>query len=115
MAVVDRLQSHARASPRRVTAAISAVGYALVFGTFGGVLPFPTISNETASTAESAADAAAEQRTATGEAADTAGSLADHADQLQQLIRRFDVSDAAGSTTASSAQATALGDGGQPN
>lgn len=74
-----------------------------------------TISNETASTAESAADAAAEQRTATGEAADTAGSLADHADQLQQLIRRFDVSDTAGSTTASSAQATALGDGGQPN
>ena len=47
MAVADTLQSHARASPRRVTAAISAVGYALVFGTFGGVLPFPTISNET--------------------------------------------------------------------
>jgi putative membrane protein len=47
MAVADRLQSQARRSPRRVTAAVSLVGYALVFGTFGGVLPFPTISNET--------------------------------------------------------------------
>jgi len=47
MAVADKLQAQARASPRRVTIAISAVGYALVFGTFGGVLPFPTISNET--------------------------------------------------------------------
>jgi len=47
MAVADTLQSHARASPRRVTAVISVVGYALVFGTFGGVLPFPSISNDT--------------------------------------------------------------------
>jgi putative membrane protein len=47
MAVADRLQSHARASPRLVTAVVSVVGYALVFGTFGGVLPFPSISNET--------------------------------------------------------------------
>jgi len=47
MAVADRLQSHARTSPRRVTAVLSLVGYALVFGTFGGVFPFPTISNET--------------------------------------------------------------------
>ncbi|MDS0281534.1 DUF420 domain-containing protein [Haloarcula onubensis] len=47
MAVADRLQSQARASPRRVTAVISLVGYALVFGTFGGVFPFPSISNET--------------------------------------------------------------------
>ena len=47
MAVADRLQSHARASPRRVTAVLSLIGYALVFGTFGGVLPFPSISNET--------------------------------------------------------------------
>jgi len=47
MAVADRLQSHARASPRVVTAAISVVGYALVFGTFGGVLPFPSISDGT--------------------------------------------------------------------
>lgn len=47
MAVADRLQSRARARPRLVTAAVSLVGYALVFGTFGGVLPFPTISNET--------------------------------------------------------------------
>ena len=47
MAVADRLQSQARASPRRVTAVVSLVGYALVFGTFGGVVPFPTISDET--------------------------------------------------------------------
>jgi len=47
MAVADRLQSHARTSPRRVTAVLSLVGYALVFGTFGGVFPFPAISNET--------------------------------------------------------------------
>jgi putative membrane protein len=47
MAVADTLQSHARASPRRVTAVISVVGYALVLGTFGGVVPFPSISNET--------------------------------------------------------------------
>lgn len=47
MAVADRLQSRARASPRRVTATVSIVGYALVLGTFGGLLPFPSISNET--------------------------------------------------------------------
>jgi len=47
MAVADRLQSRAKASPRRVTAVLSLVGYALVFGTFGGVIPFPSISNET--------------------------------------------------------------------
>ncbi|MBX0321538.1 DUF420 domain-containing protein [Halomicroarcula sp. F13] len=47
MAVADRLQSRARASPRLVTAVASVVGYALVLGTFGGLLPFPSISNET--------------------------------------------------------------------
>jgi len=47
MAVTDRLHAHARASPRRVTAVLSLVGYVLVFGTFGGVFPFPTISDET--------------------------------------------------------------------
>ena len=47
MAVTDRLHAHARASPRRVTAVLSLVGYVLVLGTFGGVFPFPTISDET--------------------------------------------------------------------
>ncbi|WP_276271480.1 DUF420 domain-containing protein [Haloarcula litorea] len=47
MAVADELQSQARARPRVVTAAVSLVGYALVFGTFGGVLPFPSISDRT--------------------------------------------------------------------
>ncbi len=47
MAVAEKLQSRVRASPRRVTALISLVGYALVFATFGGVLPFPSISDRT--------------------------------------------------------------------
>jgi len=47
MAVADRLQSRARTSPRAVTAVLSVLGYALVFGTFGGVIPYPTISART--------------------------------------------------------------------
>lgn len=47
MAVADSLQSRARARPRLVTAAVSVVGYALVFGAFGGVLPLPDLSKET--------------------------------------------------------------------
>ncbi|MBV0900970.1 DUF420 domain-containing protein [Haloarcula salina] len=47
MAVADSLQSRARARPRLVTAAVSVVGYALVFGAFGGVLPLPDLSRET--------------------------------------------------------------------
>ena len=47
MAVAEKLQSRVRASPRLVTAAISLVGYVLVFATFGGVLPFPSISDQT--------------------------------------------------------------------
>ncbi|RKS83798.1 putative membrane protein [Haloarcula quadrata] len=47
MAVADTLQSRARARPRLVTAAVSVVGYALVFGAFGGVLPLPEFSNDT--------------------------------------------------------------------
>ncbi|RLM44734.1 DUF420 domain-containing protein [Haloarcula sp. Atlit-47R] len=45
MAVADTLQSRARARPRLVTAVVSVVGYALVFGAFGGVLPLPELSN----------------------------------------------------------------------
>jgi len=45
MAVAEELQSRARSSPRTVTAVVSVVGYALVFGAFGGVLPLPDISN----------------------------------------------------------------------
>ncbi|AEM56382.1 hypothetical protein HISP_03930 [Haloarcula hispanica N601] len=47
MAVADTLQSRARARPRLVTAVVSVVGYALVFGAFGGVLPLPEFSNDT--------------------------------------------------------------------
>jgi putative membrane protein len=46
MAVADTLQSRARARPRLVTAVVSVVGYALVFGAFGGVLPLPELSQE---------------------------------------------------------------------
>ncbi|AUG46675.1 hypothetical protein BVU17_03740 [Haloarcula taiwanensis] len=45
MAVADTLQSRARARPRLVTAVVSVVGYTLVFGAFGGVLPLPELSN----------------------------------------------------------------------
>ncbi|WP_420182483.1 DUF420 domain-containing protein [Haloarcula sp. KBTZ06] len=47
MAVADTLQSRARARPRLVTAVVSVVGYVLVFGAFGGVLPLPEFSNDT--------------------------------------------------------------------
>lgn len=47
MAVAERLQSRARASPRLVTGVVSVIGYALVFATFGGVLPFPSITDQT--------------------------------------------------------------------
>ncbi|NHX39067.1 MULTISPECIES: DUF420 domain-containing protein [Haloarcula] len=46
MAVADTLQSRARARPRLVTAVVSVVGYALVFGAFGGVLPLPEFSRD---------------------------------------------------------------------
>jgi len=46
MAVADRLQSRARARPRLITAVVSVVGYALVFGAFGGVLPLPDLSRD---------------------------------------------------------------------
>jgi putative membrane protein len=46
MAVADTLQSRARARPRLVTAVVSVVGYALVFGAFGGVLPLPEFSDD---------------------------------------------------------------------
>ncbi|WP_435097743.1 DUF420 domain-containing protein [Halarchaeum sp. P4] len=42
------IRGYARAHPRRVTAVVSAVGYALVIGTFAGVLPiFPDIGRQT--------------------------------------------------------------------
>ncbi|QLC33934.1 DUF420 domain-containing protein [Halarchaeum sp. CBA1220] len=42
------IRGYAHAHPRRVTAVVSAVGYALVLGTFAGVLPvFPAIGEQT--------------------------------------------------------------------
>jgi putative membrane protein len=44
---VPGLRRRVKANPRRTTLVLSVVGYALVFGTFGGVIPFPEISRET--------------------------------------------------------------------
>ena len=47
MAVADRIQSRAKAKPRQVTAVLSLIGYALVFGTFAGVVPiYPDVTRE---------------------------------------------------------------------
>lgn len=48
MAVATEIQSRAKANPRAVTATLSVIGYALVVGTFEGLLPiFPDLSRET--------------------------------------------------------------------
>jgi putative membrane protein len=44
MATVGGLRRRVRDRPALVTIVLSAVGYALVGGTFAGVLPFPTVS-----------------------------------------------------------------------
>jgi len=47
MATAD-LSGYARANPRRLTAVLSVVGYALVIGAFEGLIPlFPDLSRET--------------------------------------------------------------------
>ena len=46
MAVTDQLRTNARSRPAVITAVVSIVGYALVFGAFGGLLPLPDISND---------------------------------------------------------------------
>lgn len=47
MAVAENLGRFPKAHPRIVTAVLSLVGYALVFGAFGGVLPVPSIGRGT--------------------------------------------------------------------
>lgn len=48
MAVADRLHARAKGNPTVVTTVLSLVGYALVAGTFAGVLPFfPDITDAT--------------------------------------------------------------------
>ncbi|MFB6073678.1 MAG: DUF420 domain-containing protein [Haloarculaceae archaeon] len=47
MAVADRVRTRVRARPRIATAVLSVVGYALVFGAFGGLLPLPDLSRGT--------------------------------------------------------------------
>ncbi|MFC7076392.1 DUF420 domain-containing protein [Haloarcula halophila] len=46
MAVTDHLRTSARSRPAALTAVVSIVGYALVFGAFGDLLPLPDISNQ---------------------------------------------------------------------
>ncbi len=41
------LRDRARARPRSVTAVVSVVGYALVIGTFAGMVPIPEIADDT--------------------------------------------------------------------
>lgn len=47
MATVEELQRWPRAHPRAVTTVLSIIGYSLVVGAFGGLLPMPEISNAT--------------------------------------------------------------------
>jgi putative membrane protein len=47
MAVADAIQRWPRSHPRAVTAVLSLVGYALVVGAFGGLLPLPDIGRTT--------------------------------------------------------------------
>jgi len=46
MAVADDLGQWPRAHPRLVTTVLSILGYALVIGAFGGLLPLPEISRD---------------------------------------------------------------------
>lgn len=46
MAVADDLQRWPKAHPRVVTTVLSIVGYALVIGAFGGMLPLPEFSRD---------------------------------------------------------------------
>jgi putative membrane protein len=47
MAVADDLGQWPRAHPRLVTTVLSILGYALVIGAFGGLLPIPEIGRDT--------------------------------------------------------------------
>jgi putative membrane protein len=44
MAIAESVRDRGRAHPRAVTAVVSVVGYAVVLASFGGVIPFPTLS-----------------------------------------------------------------------
>lgn len=46
MATAGGLRRRVRDRPALLTGALSVIGYALVAGTFAGVLPFPTVSRE---------------------------------------------------------------------
>lgn len=46
MAVAEEIQRFPKAHPRVVTAVVSLVGYALVVGAFGGLLPLPEIGRD---------------------------------------------------------------------
>ena len=75
------------------------------------------ISRSTAVEADEVAAAADEQLTAMSQATDQAGSLADQAERLQTLLRKFDVSEGTddGRSATATARNVAVGDGGQPN
>jgi putative membrane protein len=47
MAIADSVRDRTRANPRAVTAVLSVLGYVLVIGAFGGLLPLPALSKGT--------------------------------------------------------------------
>lgn len=47
MAVFKNVKQYTRAHPGRVTAVLSLLGYAVVFGSFGDVIPVPSLARET--------------------------------------------------------------------
>jgi putative membrane protein len=46
MAIADTVRDRTRANPRAVTAVLSVLGYVLVLGAFGGLLPLPSLSKD---------------------------------------------------------------------
>ncbi|MFB6280858.1 MAG: DUF420 domain-containing protein [Haloferacaceae archaeon] len=47
MAIAEAVRRRTRTHPRVVTAVLSAVGYAVVIGSFGGLVPFPDLGRGT--------------------------------------------------------------------
>ena len=72
------------------------------------------ISRSTADEAEDVSEAADEQLTAMSQATAEAGSLAEQADRLRALLRKFDVGgESLDDPAASGSRTVAMGDGGQ--
>ncbi len=73
------------------------------------------ISQSTAEEADGVATAADEQLAAMSQASSEAGSMADQAERLRTLLRKFEVDDGPDGPDASGARTAAMGDGGRSN